>query len=44
MNGWTVIELVIGALVIGFAIGAFVTNKHYTRIKAVEDALRKVVV
>jgi uncharacterized membrane-anchored protein YhcB (DUF1043 family) len=44
MDGWTVFGLVVGALVVGFAVGALVMRKHYAKIKAAEDALRKVVV
>jgi uncharacterized membrane-anchored protein YhcB (DUF1043 family) len=44
MDGWTIFGLVVGALVVGFAIGALVMRKHYARIKAAEETLRKVVV
>jgi hypothetical protein len=42
MDGWTVLGLVVGALAVGFAVGALVMRKHYTRIKAAEETLRGV--
>jgi len=44
MDGWTVFGLVVAALVVGFVVGGLVMRRHYAKIKAAEDALRKVVV
>jgi F0F1-type ATP synthase assembly protein I len=43
MSGWTVIGMVV-CLVVGFVAGALVMRRHYAKIKAAEDALRKAVV